>query len=115
MDTQTGHLSKWKPNSPGAAWYMLIFFSQNICTVYKCFVKKDGIFRPAGGGISCRINDRVTRVNTRTYAILREQGLFACSRMEWDMLFVKNQQHSRQNRGMRYKEIDISVFRVIMR
>jgi len=37
-------------------------FSQNICTVCECFVKKDGFFRPAGGGISCRVNDRVTRV-----------------------------------------------------
>jgi len=24
-------------------------FSQNSCTVCNCFVKKDGIFRPAGG------------------------------------------------------------------
>jgi hypothetical protein len=37
-------------------------FSQNICTVCKCFVKNDGFFRPAGGGISCRVNDRVPPV-----------------------------------------------------
>ncbi len=44
-------------------------FSQKICTVCKFFVKKDRIFRPAGGGISCRINDRVTRVNYTSYAV----------------------------------------------
>jgi len=32
-------------------------------------VKKHGIFRPVGGGISCRVNDRVTRVINRTYAV----------------------------------------------
>jgi hypothetical protein len=37
-------------------------FSQKICTVCKFFVKKDGFFRPAGGGISCQVNDCVTPV-----------------------------------------------------
>jgi hypothetical protein len=37
-------------------------FSQKICIMCKFFVKKDGIFRPAGGRISCRVNNRVTRV-----------------------------------------------------
>jgi hypothetical protein len=37
-------------------------FSQKICTQCKFFVKKDGFFRPAGGGISCRVNNHVTPV-----------------------------------------------------
>jgi hypothetical protein len=39
--------------------------SQNICTRCKCFVKQDVFFRPAGGEISCRVNDRVSCVNHR--------------------------------------------------
>jgi hypothetical protein len=37
-------------------------FSQKICTQCKFFVKKDGFFRLAGGGISCQVNDCVTPV-----------------------------------------------------
>jgi len=37
-------------------------FSQNICTKCKCFVKKHRIFRPAGGGIACQVNDGVSRM-----------------------------------------------------
>jgi len=33
------------------------------------FVKKNGIFRPAGGGISFQVSDRVTAVIDRTYAV----------------------------------------------
>jgi hypothetical protein len=33
------------------------------------FVNKDVQFRPAGGGISCRVNDRVRRVKNTTYAV----------------------------------------------
>jgi hypothetical protein len=36
--------------------------SQKICIMCKFFVKQDGFFHPAGGGISCRVNDRVSRV-----------------------------------------------------
>jgi hypothetical protein len=43
--------------------------SQKICTKCKFFVNKDGFFRPAGGGVTCRVNDRVTRVSYTTYAV----------------------------------------------
>jgi len=42
---------------------------QNICTKCKCFGNTDGIFDPAGGGISRRVNDRVTRVTYRRYTV----------------------------------------------
>jgi hypothetical protein len=32
-------------------------------------MKKDVQFRPAGGDMSFRVRDRVTRVNYRTYAV----------------------------------------------
>jgi hypothetical protein len=44
-------------------------FAQNICKWCKCFVQNDGFFRPAGGGISCRVNDRVPPVIDTTYAV----------------------------------------------
>ncbi len=40
----------------------LFSFSQKICTECKFFVKKPGIFRPAGGEISFWVSNRVTRV-----------------------------------------------------
>jgi hypothetical protein len=45
---QTGHFTQWTSDSPAAAWYVFPF-SQNFCTMCKNFVKKKGIFRPAGG------------------------------------------------------------------
>jgi hypothetical protein len=35
---------------------------QNICTLYKCFVQKHGIFHPAGGDITFWVSNRVPRV-----------------------------------------------------
>jgi hypothetical protein len=40
----------------------LLSFSQNICTQCKCFVKKDGFFRPAGGEIHLQVENRVSPV-----------------------------------------------------
>jgi len=70
---QTGRLTRWKPDSPAAAWYFFVFL-QKICTKCKFFARKDGIFRPAGGDISFRGRDRVTRVNHRTYAVPIQTG-----------------------------------------
>jgi hypothetical protein len=39
-----------KPDSPAAAWYFFIFFTKMLHCVQH-FCEKDGIFRPAGGGI----------------------------------------------------------------
>jgi hypothetical protein len=61
-------------------------FSQKICTLCKFFVKKDGFFRPAGGGISYRVNDRVSRVNDRSYAVTDLEAHFASSRAEQTIL-----------------------------
>jgi hypothetical protein len=51
-----------RPDSPAAAWYMMFFFTKILHNV-QIFVKKDGIFHPAGGEMSFRVSDRVTRVN----------------------------------------------------
>jgi len=44
--------------------------------VSQLFLKKDVLFRPAGGGISCRVNDRVTFVNDTMYAVRVQTGRF---------------------------------------
>jgi hypothetical protein len=36
-------------------------FSQKCCTECNIFVKKHGIFRPAGGDMLCQVSDRVSR------------------------------------------------------
>jgi len=57
-------------------------------------VNKAGFFRPAGGGIACRVNDRVRRINNRTYAVEACSGPlsdpnagFACGSMVRMLLF----------------------------
>jgi hypothetical protein len=64
-------LTRWRWFRPGArpearfaCGSMVHFdlFSQKICTQCKFFVKKVGFFLPAGGGISYRVNDRVSPV-----------------------------------------------------
>jgi len=50
VGVQTGRSTRWKPASPAAAWYTF-----------------SGIFHPAGGAMSFRVSDRVTRVNYTTY------------------------------------------------
>jgi hypothetical protein len=49
-------------HSPAVAWYAFFFFTKKLHCV-QLFCKKDGICRPAGGGISCRLNDCVSRVS----------------------------------------------------
>jgi len=56
-------------------------------------VKKHEIFRPAGGGISCRVNDRVTRVIDRRYTVGSQPGVYQDNRPDspaaaWDMLVL---------------------------
>jgi len=38
------------------------------------FVTKNGIFRPAGGEISFRVCDRVSRINYTSYAVRIQMG-----------------------------------------
>jgi hypothetical protein len=56
-------------------------FSQKICTLCKFFVKKDGFFRPAGGGISYRVNNRVSRVINTSYAVTDQETDWAADRV----------------------------------
>jgi hypothetical protein len=72
-------------------------FSQKICTLCKFFVKKDGFFRPVGGEISCRVNDRVSRVTNTTYAVGSSNrtfhpvnGRIACGSMVFVYLFQEH-------------------------
>jgi hypothetical protein len=51
----------------------LIFFTKNLHLV-QIFGEKDDFFRPARGGISCQVNDRVTPVNNRNYAARVQTG-----------------------------------------
>jgi hypothetical protein len=41
---------------------LFFFFTKNVAQSATFFVKKHGIFRPAGGEICFRVSDRVTRV-----------------------------------------------------
>jgi hypothetical protein len=58
---QTERLTRWKPDPPAAAWYMLIFLTKILHKVQN-FCQKDGFFRPAGGKIPVLVRNRVTRV-----------------------------------------------------
>jgi hypothetical protein len=52
VGVQTGRLTSGKPDAPAAAWYFVFSFSQKCCILCNIFVKKKGIFCPAGGEIS---------------------------------------------------------------
>jgi hypothetical protein len=57
---------------------MVLFylFSQKICTMCKFFVKKDGIFRPAGGDIPHQTRDRLIHGSIGRYAVFAHAVLF---------------------------------------
>jgi len=60
----------------GGSMVRFLSFSQNICTECKCFVKKKGIFRPAGGDMLCQVSNHITRVNDTSYAVVHQTGRF---------------------------------------
>jgi hypothetical protein len=60
----------------------VLSFSQKICTLYKCFVKKTGIFRPAGDEMLCQVRDRVSRITDTSYAVIEPKGTSASGRAE---------------------------------
>ncbi len=55
---------------------LFLSFSQNICTVGKCFVKKKGIFRPAGDDIPRQTRDRLIHGSTDRFAGFAHVVLF---------------------------------------
>jgi hypothetical protein len=62
VDDQTERFTRWKPDSPAAAWYFLFFFTKILYDVQN-FVKKNDFFRPAGGEISFWVSNRVSPVS----------------------------------------------------
>ncbi len=66
-----GYYANWtfhpmEPRFACGSMVLALSFSQKLYTLCKIFVKKHGFFRPAGGGISCRVNDHVTPFRSGT-------------------------------------------------
>ncbi|MFP4437747.1 MAG: hypothetical protein ACLFVO_10895, partial [Chloroflexaceae bacterium] len=40
VDVQTGHLTRWKPDAPAAAWYLFFFFTKHLHRV-QMFCEKE--------------------------------------------------------------------------
>ncbi len=56
---------------------VLVFsFSQKCCTTCNIFVKKHGIFRPAGGDIPRQVRDRLIHGSIGRFAVFAHVVLF---------------------------------------
>jgi len=73
---QTGRFHPMNVRFACGSMVLFFLFTQMFAHCANICVNKDGIFRPAGGGISCRVNDRVRRVIYRSYAVGMQTGRF---------------------------------------
>jgi hypothetical protein len=86
VDVQTGRLTRWNPDSPAAAWYLLIFFT-----------KRSVSFHPAGGDVQYQTQDRVMHISA--LAVSRSSLI---SRPSWSKSPPRNSCHSHALRGAAY-------------
>jgi hypothetical protein len=58
----------------GSSVVLIFSFSQHFCTLCKSVVKKNVIFRPAGGDIPFRVSDRVSSVKKKKYHAVADES-----------------------------------------
>ncbi len=93
MRIQPEYFTRWKPDSPAAAWYVFIFFTNMLhCVQHVCEKawnlppcrRRVGPFIQAYAGVE---TDRVSPIIDTSYAVIVPEEHVASGRAEQDILF----------------------------